>query len=75
MLFDGSLIFWHLEAKNPNLKTHFLDTYLAILFELYKDKITFASYISLPKSKELVNLIKMYAADFDITLSRTIKRF
>ena len=75
LLFDGSLIFWHLEAKNPNLKTHFLDTYLVLLFELYKDKIPFAGYISLPKSKELVNLIKIYAAQFDLKLAEQLKDF
>ncbi len=56
-LFDGSLIFWHLEAKNPEVKQRFLASYLDSLHTLYEEKIPCAGYISLTKSKELVNLI------------------
>ncbi len=65
LLFDGSLIFWHLEAKDPILKELFLSRYLATLFALYKKKILFASYISAPKSRELMNVVRAYGCDFD----------
>lgn len=65
-LFDGSLIFWHLESKEGNLKELFLHKYLNTLNELYKDQILCAGYISLPKSKELVNLIRVQLCNFKI---------
>lgn len=66
LLFDGSLIFWHLEAKDPVLKELFLSHYLATLFSLYQEKIIFASYISAPKSRELINVVRAYGCDFDV---------
>lgn len=56
-LFDGSLIFWHLEAKNPEVKQRFLARYLDSLHTLSQEKVLCAGYISLTKSKELVNLM------------------
>jgi len=58
-LFDGSLIFWHLEAKPPEVCDLFLKTYVHVLNQFYEKKIIFASYVSLPKSKELVHLVKI----------------
>jgi len=65
VLFDGSLIFWHLEAKDPVLKELFLSQYTASLFGLYKERILTASYISSPRSRELVNLLRLQLSDFD----------
>lgn len=56
---DGSLIFWHLEAKHQDIKDRFLEIYLAYLHKFYEQKILIAGYISFPKSKELVNLIRL----------------
>jgi len=56
---DGSLIFWHLEGKQPEVKEHFLKSYLFYLNKFYENNILIAGYISFPKSKELVNLIKL----------------
>lgn len=58
LLWDGSLIFWHLESKDPTIRNLFLPRYLASLYELYQATILNAAYISLPKNKELVNLLK-----------------
>lgn len=58
-LFDGSIIFWHLESKSPAVSSTYLGKYLGIMHQFYKDKILMAGYISLPKSKELVNLIRV----------------
>jgi hypothetical protein len=57
-LCDGSLIFWHLESKSPALKERFLHRYIALLEEFYQARVPIAGYISLPKSKELVALLK-----------------
>lgn len=57
-LFDGSLIFWHLESKEEAVKNRFLMSYCALLQQLYNAKILHAGYISLPKSRELVNILR-----------------
>ncbi len=64
-LFDGSLIFWHLEAKGPQLKHRFLSCYLTLLSQFQTKRILHAGYISLPKSKELANLIRVALCEFD----------
>lgn len=58
VLFDGSLIFWHLESKPTQLRDLFLGAYLKHLLAFMNDKILMAGYISMPKSKELVNLVR-----------------
>jgi len=65
-LFDGSLIFWHLEAQEAHLKELFLNTYISLLDQLYQLQVLCAGYISLPKSKELVNLIRIELCKFKI---------
>lgn len=66
LLFDGSLIFWHLESKSTEVKQLFLNEYLDVLNKLCAQDILLAGYISLPKSKELLNLIRVYLCDFVI---------
>lgn len=66
LLFDGSLIFWHLQSKDPMLKQLFLQKYIASLHASYQEKLLLAGYISLPKSKELVNVIRVALCDFII---------
>lgn len=63
-LFDGSLIFWHLESKGPLVKDYFLRSYCSLLGELKKEHIPLAGYISLPKSKELINLVRAGLCNF-----------
>jgi len=63
-LFDGSIIFWHLESKATEVKQHFLAKYLKTLHAFYEDNILMAGYISMTKSKELVNLIRVALCDF-----------
>ncbi len=63
-LIDGALIFWQLEnSKSGGAKKLFWDKYLAILHEFYERRTWFAGYISLPNSKELVNLLRMSLCD------------
>ncbi|MDP3889531.1 MAG: DNA double-strand break repair nuclease NurA [bacterium] len=71
LLFDGSLIFWLLEAKERELKDHFLSIYLALLNQLHEEKILVAGYISLPKSKELVNIVRLALHNFDAAAAVT----
>jgi len=62
--FDGSLIFWHLESKSMEAKQRFLYSYLDSLQQFYESKTLIAGYISLTKSKELLNLIRIALCDF-----------
>ncbi len=57
-LCDGSLIFWHLESKHPRIKEHFLKRYIEQLGAFYEERIPIAGFISLPKSKELVSILR-----------------
>lgn len=57
-LFDGSLIFWHLESKSTAVQKEYLEKYLYLLDQFYKNQLLIGGYISLPKSKELVNIIR-----------------
>jgi len=63
ILFDGSLIFWHLESKDITVRETFLRRYCAALHHLYKTGMLMACYISLPKNKELVNLIRLHLSN------------
>jgi hypothetical protein len=73
-LIDGALIFWQLEnSKSGGAKKIFWDKYLAILHEFYERKIWFAGYISLPNSKELVNLLRMSLCDLKPNLQNKPK--
>ncbi len=66
-LFDGSLLFFHLDTKNSELQEHFMDLYLDILEKMYQEKLLIAGYMSLPKTKELVNLCKLSLVQDDAT--------
>lgn len=57
-LCDGSLIFWHLDSKDEQTKQKFLINYLSSLDQFFHNKILMAGFISLPKSKEIINIIK-----------------
>lgn len=72
-LFDGSLIFWHLESKDPVLKSYFLKRYEELLQKFYEHNIAIAGYISLPKSKELVNLVRAQVSDFSTTHTQKLE--
>ncbi len=63
---DGSLIFWYLESKQKEVKDKFLNVYLSYLEKFYQEKILIAGYISFPKSRELVNLIRLGLCRFTL---------
>lgn len=72
-LFDGSIIFWHLEAKVDIVKKYFLEKYLSVMNKFYEDKILMAGYISLTKSKELLSLIRVALCDFNVEDTQAYK--
>lgn len=65
VLVDGSLIFWQLESKHPDVKKYFLSQYINQLNNFYENEIPIAGYISMPKSKELINLLKIGLCKFE----------
>ncbi|NBP01331.1 MAG: DNA double-strand break repair nuclease NurA [Proteobacteria bacterium] len=64
-LFDGSLIFWHLASKEQQLKQYFLNKYMKILQACADNKLLIAGYISLPKSKDLIALVRTVLCNFN----------
>jgi len=60
-LFDGSLIFFHLDTQNPDLKDGFLKKYCDVLEQCFLKNMMIGAYMSLPRTKELVNICKIYA--------------
>jgi len=73
-MFDGSLIFWHLEGKEEAIQEEFIAKYIQSLHQLYTLNVPCIGYISLPHSKELVNLIRMKLADFDPNINKEYKK-
>ena len=65
MLFDGSLIFWHLESKNEAWIKKYAEQYTICLEQFRLYNLPLAGYISLPHSRELVNLIRLWMAQAD----------
>jgi len=63
-LFDGTLIFSAMQVTHSEEKQHFIFTYFAELEKLYQEKIVHAGYISFPKSKELVNVLRVFASGY-----------
>lgn len=73
-MFDGSLIFWHLEAKDQATKEEYIAKYIYSLHQLYDLSIPCIGYISLPHSKELVNLLRMKLSNFQPTTNKEYKK-
>lgn len=63
-LFDGTLIFFQAEGQTDQKEQYFVQ-YLQHLQVLCDQKILHAGYVSFPKSKELVNVLKLVIAEFD----------
>jgi hypothetical protein len=63
-LFDGSLVFFHLEQKSPQVRAYFMQEYLAQLEYLYHLRIPIAGYISLPRGGDLANYISFELSTF-----------
>lgn len=62
-LFDGSFIFWHLEGKPAEMRELFLSTYMLYLRKFQEKQLPIAAYISLPRSRELCNVLRFVLCD------------
>ena len=58
-LVDGTIVFWNLEGKSPEVRRIFLQRYMVHLQKLYEQGVACAGFVSLPKSREIINLIKL----------------
>ncbi len=58
VLFDGSLIFWHLESLTPQLRDRFLGQYLMYLTQFYEQKLLIAGYLSLPRNRDISHIVQ-----------------
>lgn len=63
VLFDGSLIFWHLQSIVGY--EAIVQNYGTIMAPLAAAEIPYGSYISAPKSKELLNLVRLQLCNFN----------
>jgi hypothetical protein len=63
---DGSLIFWHLNNASESLKTTYMACYIELMRQFYAQGSAYVGYISMPKSKELVNLIRIQLCNFQL---------
>lgn len=70
LLYDGSLIFWHLDAKEEELRAHYLQRYCAALQTLCDQERLTAGYISVAKSKEMVHLLRLKALERGIGVAQ-----
>lgn len=64
-MMDGSLIFFQLEGQGQEQKELFLQKYFSILQKFYDEQILIAGYLSFPRNKELLNILKLGAVQFD----------
>jgi len=58
-LFDGPLYFWYLDNKPGQIKKNFLSNYLSSLQLFYSKRMPIIGFLSAPKNKEIINLIKV----------------
>tara|TARA_Y100000588_G_scaffold393567_1_gene510078 strand:- start:5939 stop:7066 length:1128 start_codon:yes stop_codon:yes gene_type:complete len=64
-MFDGSLIFFQLDSQGQEQKQAFLQSYLNYLHRFYEEKILIVGYMSFPRSRELVNILRLVLVQFD----------
>lgn len=75
LLFDGSLIFWHLETQELAVQQDFAARYMASLQAMYEHEVLCAWYISYSKSRELALLVRLAAVHFDVEALYADTRF
>lgn len=65
-LLDGTLIFSSVDdATNTDSEETFFQKYIEQLEKLFKNNILHAGYISFPRGKELVNILKITLSGYD----------
>lgn len=63
-MLDGSLIFFQLDGENKNDMDDFFTHYIKQLQFFFENKILHVAYMSYPKTKDLINVVRLFAADY-----------
>ncbi len=58
-LVDGSLILWPLEGKPSDFRSFYLRRFLSSMDELHRARLPVASYISSPRSADVINALRV----------------
>lgn len=64
LLCDGSYIVWVLESTHERLKSMFAATYQKVFSQLYHERVLVAGYISVPRSREILSVVRLAAAGY-----------
>jgi len=67
-LFDGNLLFWHLESKPVDLKEEFCNKYCGSLYQLYQNTTLTAGYLSATRFRDLVELVKVGVCEKQLSI-------
>ena len=62
LLFDGSLIFWYLDASDPKSHNKFLKKCVFELCKMREQNMVVASYVSAPRSRDLIKVLRLVLA-------------
>ncbi len=63
-MLDGSLIFFQLDGASKDSLDNFFANYIQQLQLFFEYKILHVAYMSFAKTKDLINILRLYAADF-----------
>ncbi|HEY0601344.1 MAG TPA: DNA double-strand break repair nuclease NurA [Herpetosiphonaceae bacterium] len=66
-LQDGTLIRWTLAGFDPFLRNHFMSVYLSYLETMHALSCPVGSYLSRPRSREVIGLVKLVQAKGDFS--------
>ncbi len=58
-LYDGTLIFWHLEATPEDFSAYILREFLKVLDNFQKWRVPIAGYISYPRSADVIHTLRV----------------
>lgn len=64
-MIDGSLIFFHLDSQEQEQKQAFLAKYFDYLQKFHDHNTLIAGYMSFPRNKDLLNILKLAAVQFE----------
>ncbi len=63
-MLDGSLIFFQLDGESKSNADDFFKHYIKQLQLFFENKILHVAYMSFPKTKDLINVVRLFAADY-----------
>lgn len=64
-LFDGTLIFNQLDLGRQQQDEQMFQEYMRCFMQLYEQKTVHVGYVSFPRGKELVSVLRLVSAEFD----------